>query len=64
MRPAYGESFANKLEQLYNALERIDCKVILLEGIHLIGMDSARHFHPVRMITPQPRVLTKQHYAL
>lgn len=42
MRPAYGESFANKLEQLYNALERINCKVILLDGIHLISVDSAQ----------------------
>lgn len=39
------DSFANKLEQLYNALERIDCKVILLDEIQHIGVGSARQQH-------------------
>jgi len=39
------DSFSNKLEQLYNALERIDCKVILIDEIQHIGIGSAREQH-------------------
>ncbi|HMV10451.1 MAG TPA: TniB family NTP-binding protein [Cyclobacteriaceae bacterium] len=39
------DSFPNKLEQLYNALERIDCKVILVDEIQHIGVGTARQQH-------------------
>lgn len=39
------DSFPNKLEQLYNALERVECKVILLDEIQHIGVGSAREQH-------------------
>ena len=39
------DTFANKLEQLYNALERIDCKVILIDEIQHIAAGTSREQH-------------------
>lgn len=39
------DTLPNKLDQLYRTLERIDCKVILLDEIQHIGAGSAREQH-------------------
>lgn len=39
------DTFPNKLDQIYKTLERIDCKVILLDEIQHIGAGSAREQH-------------------
>lgn len=39
------DTFSNKLEQVYNALERIDCKVILIDEIQHINAGTAREQH-------------------
>ncbi len=39
------DTFASKLEQLYHSLERIDCKVILIDEIQHIAAGTSREQH-------------------